>query len=84
MSRYFSSFNQLVLYYYLNQFYSHPGLKTVISELPPSSTVLAGNICKKITDRLTSAITKQEDVSVQLEALDILADLLSRYGGEWL
>jgi cullin-associated NEDD8-dissociated protein 1 len=24
---------------------------------------------------------KQEDVSVQLEALDILADLLSRFGG---
>ncbi|XP_064651957.1 cullin-associated NEDD8-dissociated protein 1-like [Lineus longissimus] len=57
------------------------GLKTVISELPPSSTVLAGNICKKITSRLTSAITKQDDVPVQLEALDILADLLSRYGG---
>ncbi|XP_050418505.1 cullin-associated NEDD8-dissociated protein 1 [Patella vulgata] len=57
------------------------GLKTVISELPPSSTTLAANICKKITGRLTSAIAKQEDVSVQLEALDILGDLLSRFGG---
>ncbi|XP_013401957.1 LOW QUALITY PROTEIN: cullin-associated NEDD8-dissociated protein 1-like [Lingula anatina] len=57
------------------------GLKTVISELPPSSTVLAASICKKITGRLTSAIAKQEDVSVQLEALDILGDLLSRFGG---
>lgn len=55
------------------------GLKTVISELPPSSTALAANICKKITGRLTSAISK-EDVSVQLEALDILGDLLSRFG----
>ncbi|XP_046376355.1 cullin-associated NEDD8-dissociated protein 1-like [Haliotis rufescens] len=57
------------------------GLKTVISELPPSSTALAASICKKITSRLTSAIAKQEDVSVQLEALDILGDLLSRFGG---
>ncbi|XP_041360629.1 LOW QUALITY PROTEIN: cullin-associated NEDD8-dissociated protein 1-like [Gigantopelta aegis] len=57
------------------------GLKTVISELPPSSTALAASICKKITGRLTSAIAKQEDVSVQLEALDILGDLLSRFGG---
>ncbi|KAL3888576.1 hypothetical protein ACJMK2_001063 [Sinanodonta woodiana] len=56
------------------------GLKTVISELPPSSTALAASICKKITGRLTSAITK-EDISVQLEALDILGDLLSRFGG---
>ncbi|XP_060552206.1 cullin-associated NEDD8-dissociated protein 1-like [Ruditapes philippinarum] len=57
------------------------GLKTVISELPPSSTALAASICKKITGRLTSAISKQEDMSVQLEALDILGDLLSRFGG---
>uniref|UniRef100_A0A2K6F4B7 Cullin associated and neddylation dissociated 1 n=1 Tax=Propithecus coquereli TaxID=379532 RepID=A0A2K6F4B7_PROCO len=34
-----------------------------------------------ITGRLTSAIAKQEDVSVQLEALDIMADMLSRQGG---
>ena len=34
------------------------GLKTVINELPPSSTSLAANICKKITGRLTSAISK--------------------------
>ena len=30
--------------------------------------------------RLSEAIVKQEDVSVQLEALDILGDLLSRFG----
>ena len=57
------------------------GLKTVIGELAPSSTTLAASICKKITGRLTSAISKQEDVPVQLEALDILSDLLSRFGG---
>jgi len=56
------------------------GLKTVINELPPSSTALAANICKKITGRLTSAIGQQDDVAVQLEALDILGDLLSRFG----
>ncbi|TNN40104.1 Cullin-associated NEDD8-dissociated protein 1 [Liparis tanakae] len=36
---------------------------------------------KTITGRLTSAIAKQEDVSVQLEALDIMADMLCRQGG---
>ncbi|XP_059481550.1 cullin-associated NEDD8-dissociated protein 1 isoform X2 [Neocloeon triangulifer] len=56
------------------------GLKTVISELPLASSQLAGNVCKRITGRLSTAIAKQEDVSVQLEALDILADLLSRFG----
>lgn len=43
-----------------------------------SGSALAANVCKKITGRLTSAIAKQEDVSVQLEALDIMADMLSR------
>ncbi|XP_022103590.1 cullin-associated NEDD8-dissociated protein 1-like [Acanthaster planci] len=57
------------------------GLKTVINELPPASSPLAANICKSITGRLTNAIAKQEDVSVKLEALDILGDLLIRFGG---
>ncbi|XP_076241308.1 cullin-associated and neddylation-dissociated 1 isoform X2 [Calliopsis andreniformis] len=55
------------------------GLKTVISELPSGSSALVANVCKRITGRLSSAIEK-EDVSVQLEALDIVADLLSRFG----
>ncbi|XP_031563225.1 cullin-associated NEDD8-dissociated protein 1-like isoform X2 [Actinia tenebrosa] len=57
------------------------GLKTVIGELPPASSSLAANICRRITGRLTNAIAKSTDVSVQLEALDILGDLLSRFGG---
>ncbi|KAM4722005.1 cullin-associated NEDD8-dissociated protein 1-like [Rhinophrynus dorsalis] len=59
------------------------GLKTVISELPAASTgsALAANICRKITGQLTGAIGKQEDAAVQLEALDILCDMLSRLGG---
>ncbi|XP_035193139.1 cullin-associated NEDD8-dissociated protein 1-like isoform X1 [Oxyura jamaicensis] len=59
------------------------GLKTVISELPPASTgsTMTANVCKKITAQLTGAIGKQEDISVQLEALDILSDMLSRLGG---
>lgn len=44
-----------------------------------SGSALAASVCKKITGRLTSAIAKQEDVSVQLEALDIMADMLCRY-----
>uniref|UniRef100_A0A6I8QIK9 Cullin-associated and neddylation-dissociated 2 (putative) n=1 Tax=Xenopus tropicalis TaxID=8364 RepID=A0A6I8QIK9_XENTR len=59
------------------------GLKTVISELPAASTgsSLAANVCRKITGQLTGAIGKQEDASVQLEALDILSDMLGRLGG---
>ncbi|XP_054136757.1 cullin-associated NEDD8-dissociated protein 1-like isoform X1 [Melozone crissalis] len=59
------------------------GLKTVIAELPPAATgsTMTANVCKKITAQLTGAIGKQEDVSVQLEALDILSDMLSRLGG---
>lgn len=40
---------------------------------------MTANVCKKITAQLTGAIGKQEDISVQLEALDILSDMLSRY-----
>ncbi|ELR51230.1 Cullin-associated NEDD8-dissociated protein 2, partial [Bos mutus] len=58
------------------------GLKTVLSELPTAATgsSLASNVCRKITGQLTSAIAQQEDVAVQLEALDILSDMLSRVG----
>ncbi|NXG47415.1 CAND1 protein, partial [Psilopogon haemacephalus] len=58
------------------------GLKTVIAELPPAAagSSVTANVCKKITAQLTGAIGKQEDVSVQLEALDILSDMLSRLG----
>lgn len=56
------------------------GLKTVISELPQSLMGMSGAICKRITGRLTTAIERQEDVSVQLEALDIIADMLLRFG----
>nr|CAG4647643.1 EOG090X00HY [Moina brachiata] len=56
------------------------GLKTVIGELPLTASGMAASVCKRITGRLNTAIAKQEDVSVQLEALDILADLLTRFG----
>ncbi|XP_025074466.1 cullin-associated NEDD8-dissociated protein 1 [Pogonomyrmex barbatus] len=56
------------------------GLKTVISELPVGCSALVANVCRRVTSKLSSAIEKQEDVSVQLEALDIVADLLSRFG----
>ncbi|NXP60599.1 CAND1 protein, partial [Chloropsis cyanopogon] len=44
-----------------------------------AGSTMTANVCKKITAQLTGAIGKQEDVSVQLEALDILSDMLSRY-----
>ncbi|XP_034021823.1 cullin-associated NEDD8-dissociated protein 2 [Thalassophryne amazonica] len=62
---------------------SSMGLKTVIAELPLSSSglTLTTGICKKITSQLIGAVGKQEDVSVQLEALDILSDMLGRVSG---
>ena len=51
------------------------GLKTVINELPLTTQTLAATVCKTIVGRLSSAISQQEDVSVQLEALDILGKL---------
>uniref|UniRef100_A0A4W6DCL1 TATA-binding protein interacting (TIP20) domain-containing protein n=1 Tax=Lates calcarifer TaxID=8187 RepID=A0A4W6DCL1_LATCA len=62
---------------------SSMGLKTVIAELPLSSSGLnlTASVCKKITSQLIGAMGKQEDVSVQLEALDILSDMLGRLSG---
>ncbi|XP_044039312.1 cullin-associated NEDD8-dissociated protein 2 [Siniperca chuatsi] len=62
---------------------SSMGLKTVIAELPLSSSglTLTISVCKKITSQLIGAMGKQEDVSVQLEALDILSDMLGRLSG---
>lgn len=54
---------------------------TLLWSLFRPGSALAASVCKKITGRLTSAIAKQEDVSVQLEALDIMADMLCRYAG---
>ena len=59
------------------------GLKTVIAALPASATsALAANICRRVTGKLTNTVAKSDDVSVQLEALEILGDLLAKYGGE--
>nr|XP_020443436.1 cullin-associated NEDD8-dissociated protein 1-like [Monopterus albus] len=62
---------------------SSMGLKTVIAELPRSSAglTLTAGVCRKITAQLITAMGKQEDVSVQLEALDILSDMLGRLSG---
>ncbi|TKS71422.1 Cullin-associated NEDD8-dissociated protein 1 [Collichthys lucidus] len=62
---------------------SSMGLKTVIAELPLTSSGLnlTVGVCKKITSQLIGAMGKQEDVSVQLEALDILSDMLGRLSG---
>ncbi|XP_041807126.1 cullin-associated NEDD8-dissociated protein 2 isoform X1 [Chelmon rostratus] len=62
---------------------SSMGLKTVIAELPLSSSglTLTVSVCKKITSQLIGAMGKQEDVTVQLEALDILSDMLGRLSG---
>ncbi|KAK2718848.1 cullin-associated NEDD8-dissociated protein 1-like [Artemia franciscana] len=56
------------------------GLKTVIAELPLSASGLAAAVCKKITGRLSETIAKKEDVAIQLEAIEIMSDLLCRFG----
>ncbi|KAL7299729.1 hypothetical protein TKK_0007479 [Trichogramma kaykai] len=56
------------------------GMKTVIAELPQGSGILAGNVCRRIVGKLSIAIEKGEDVPVQLEALEIIADMLQRFG----
>ena len=58
------------------------GLKTVIIDLPKSSPELISVVCDNITGKLTDVIQRQADVPVQLEALDILSDLLSRFGNQ--
>uniref|UniRef100_A0A3B3VP65 TATA-binding protein interacting (TIP20) domain-containing protein n=1 Tax=Poecilia latipinna TaxID=48699 RepID=A0A3B3VP65_9TELE len=61
---------------------SSMGLKAVIAELPLSASgegCLTASVCKKITSQLIGALGKQEDVSVQLEALDILSDMLGSH-----
>uniref|UniRef100_A0A8C7ZUI9 TATA-binding protein interacting (TIP20) domain-containing protein n=1 Tax=Oryzias sinensis TaxID=183150 RepID=A0A8C7ZUI9_9TELE len=54
---------------------SSMGLKAVITELPLSSSGGA-SVSKMITSQLIGALGKQEDVALQLEALDILSDML--------
>ncbi|EDV20392.1 uncharacterized protein TRIADDRAFT_51005 [Trichoplax adhaerens] len=56
------------------------GLKTVIADIA-SQTQLAVLLCKLIVSRLLSVIPRAQDPSVQLEALDILSDILKKYGG---
>ena len=48
------------------------GLKTVIGELPPASSSLAANICRRITGRLTNAISK---VTISRNACSILFEM---------
>ncbi|XP_035487799.1 cullin-associated NEDD8-dissociated protein 2 isoform X1 [Scophthalmus maximus] len=62
---------------------SSMGVKTLIAELPLSSAGLSltVSVCKRITSQLIGAMGKQEDVSVQLEALDILSEMLGRLSG---
>ncbi|OQR76094.1 cullin-associated NEDD8-dissociated protein 1-like [Tropilaelaps mercedesae] len=64
------------------------GLKTVIAELPPNCDALVVSICKKITTRLNAVVaesaSKQEEVSIQLEVLDLFGDLLNRFGASLL
>lgn len=59
---------------------SSMGLKTVIGEIPATSCNLISIISKKIIGKLTDSVKQQSDVTVQLEALDILSDLLNRFG----
>lgn len=43
------------------------------------SVTMTATVCQKITSQLVGAMEKQEDVLVQLEALDILSNMLGRW-----
>lgn len=43
------------------------------------SVTMTATVCQKITSQLIGAMEKQEDVLVQLEALDILSNMLGRW-----
>uniref|UniRef100_A0A0M3IHJ3 TIP120 domain-containing protein n=1 Tax=Ascaris lumbricoides TaxID=6252 RepID=A0A0M3IHJ3_ASCLU len=57
-------------------------LKTVISELPPSNASLTSNVIKRVVPKLTDALKENAstEASVRLEVLDIVSDVLLRYG----
>jgi cullin-associated NEDD8-dissociated protein 1 len=57
-------------------------LKTVIAELPPSTQSLTTNVTRRVTPKLTAAAgnASTTDVSVRLEVLDILGEIVLRYG----
>lgn len=54
-------------------------LDVVFSWCGSPGVAMTASVCKKITSQLIAALEKQEDVLVQLEALDILSDMLGRY-----
>lgn len=56
------------------------GLKTVISVIPIDANNLISAVCKNITGRLINAISQQQNVSIQLDTLEIFSDLLFRFG----
>lgn len=57
------------------------GLKTVISEVPITEAMIS-IISKELNPKLVSAITNIKDMSVQLESLEILSDLINRIGSQ--
>ncbi|XP_019849564.1 PREDICTED: cullin-associated NEDD8-dissociated protein 1-like [Amphimedon queenslandica] len=60
---------------------SSVGLKTVISQLPFVSSNVSSSVCKNITNKLVNSIDKPSlNQYVLLEGLDILGDLIHRYG----
>eukprot|EP00123_Amoebidium_parasiticum_P018557 comp24239_c0_seq1/m.44810 comp24239_c0_seq1/g.44810 ORF comp24239_c0_seq1/g.44810 comp24239_c0_seq1/m.44810 type:complete len:1254 (-) comp24239_c0_seq1:279-4040(-) len=55
------------------------GLKTTIQKLPVA-TPASATITTLLTQRLTAAIKQEGNDNVQMEALDIMGELLGRYG----
>lgn len=53
------------------------GLKTLISDVPKKT---GGHIASKLCNRLVRGIGQEKNVDIKLECLDILSDLLKRFG----
>lgn len=56
----------------------HPGFTRLLSWCGSPGVAMTASVCKKITSQLIAALETPEDVLVQLEALDILSDMLAR------
>uniref|UniRef100_A0A8R1TWV1 TIP120 domain-containing protein n=1 Tax=Onchocerca volvulus TaxID=6282 RepID=A0A8R1TWV1_ONCVO len=57
-------------------------LKTAVAELPAASSPLTVAVIKQLVPPLRNALsdTERVDISVKLEIIDIISDILSRYG----
>eukprot|EP01113_Clastostelium_recurvatum_P046299 TRINITY_DN809_c0_g1_i2.p1 TRINITY_DN809_c0_g1~~TRINITY_DN809_c0_g1_i2.p1 ORF type:complete len:1240 (+),score=410.29 TRINITY_DN809_c0_g1_i2:61-3780(+) len=63
---------------------SNIGLKTVIRQVPYDPPALSSLLVKRLTSRLITAVTTNEKPEVKMCCLDILNDMLVKFGGHMI